>query len=677
MLISYYSKWLMATIGAVAIVTLLSVVLLTGQLILQPQFPYLTRPEGQQVITSGDFSLVTFKSAEDFKNYLTKAQENYASGIYSGMARTGTIAAPLALEQGVNAGLGELKTDTSLAPLLAADRISETNVQVLGIDEPDIVKTDGRQIYFSPEQRYYVLRETPSFVPDQKIMPRQYQAAVKSIKAWPPAELAELANIEDVNGNLLLVGDKLLVFANDKIVGYDVANPQKPDKKWEIKYQENHQLVSARLYQNQVYLVTRSYVKYDSPCPIKPLLFGEQELIIPCNMVYHPTLITPADVTYTVTSFNPATGQENKAVSFVGSTDTSIVYMSGDNIYITYSYPGDIFEFIYGAVKNTSNLFPRWFLDKLSKLRTYDISLEAKMAEFQKLWQQLENSLSNDERLKLENNFTNQVSSYAESHKRDLEQTGIIKVAAKDLQVTASVSVPGTPLNQFSLDEYQGNLRIATTLGSSWFWGFSNIESVSDVYILDKKLNTLGSVQNLGETERIYSVRFMQDKGYVVTFRQTDPFYVLDLANPRKPILAGELKIPGYSSYLHPLADNIILGVGQESWKVKLSLFNVSDPKNPKEIAKYSLDDSWSEIQSTHHAFLQDPKHTIFFIPGGRGGYVFSYKDDKLEMVKAVSDISARRALYLNDYLYIIGDNEISVFNENDWLKVNELSLTE
>ena len=108
---------------------------------------------------------------------------------------------------------------------------------------------------------------------------------------------------------------------------------------------------------------------------------------------------------------------------------------------------------------------------------------------------------------------------------------------------------------------------------------------------------------------------------------------------------------------------------------MKISLFDVTSASDPKEIAKYILNENWSDVLSTHHAFLLDTKHEIFFLPGNQGGYIFSYKGDNIELKKAISGISARRAIYLNDYLYIIGDNQIVVLNEFDWTRVNELSL--
>ena len=113
--------------------------------------------------------------------------------------------------------------------------------------------------------------------------------------------------------------------------------------------------------------------------------------------------------------------------------------------------------------------------------------------------------------------------------------------------------------------------------------------------------------------------------------------------------------------------------MGQEESQVKISLFDVTKPENPFEVAKYLLDEYWTEVSSTHHAFLLDDRHQVFFLPGGKGGYIFSYKDNLLNLTRAVSETNVRRAIYINDYLYIIGDDKIVVLNEADWEKVNEL----
>lgn len=282
------------------------------------------------------------------------------------------------------------------------------------------------------------------------------------------------------------------------------------------------------------------------------------------------------------------------------------------------------------------------------------------------------NGLSSDDRLKFTNEMQNRLTNYRKSQLRNFDKTIVAKIGLGDLKFYASGAVPGQPLNQFSLDEYNGNLRIATTIGSSWFM---RSETANDVYVLDPEMKIIGSVLDLGKTEKIYSARFIEDKGYVVTFRQTDPFYVIDLADPRDPKLAGELKIPGYSGYLHPVNKDKIIGVGMENSNVKISYFNVIDPKNPAEMDKYSLDEHWSEAVSNHHAFLMDSRHEIFFMPGGNGGYIFSYANNKLSLKKAVSGINSKRAIYINDYLYVIGDNKISVLDENTWEKIKEFEF--
>jgi len=604
-----------------------------------------------------------FASEEDFKTYLQEASLGYLGGI--GMFATGR-------------GAGEeVMPAPSQLPLEAKgaipERVSTTTVQVLGIDEPDIVKTDGKEIYFS---------QPPWIGPifwrgftEEKMIPPQNTGETKFIKAFPPEDLKIDGKIEE-RGDLLLIKDILVIFSEDKILGYDVSNPQSPKKKWEVKLEDNNLLVGARLYQNKIYLVTKTQIDTYRPCPIKPLSIEGIPLEIKCLDIYHPIVQIPVDVTYTALILEPGLGKIEKTVSFVGSADQSVVYVSGEAIYVTYSYYESAIKFFTNFLEEKGrDLVPSWLIEKLEKLESYEISDAAKYTEFTVLLERYYNSLSDDERLRIENEIQNRMTDYFKEHKRELEKTGIVKIGLDKFEVSATGNIPGRPLNQFSFDEYKGNLRIAITVGEG-FWGFGGQrESANDVYVLDENLKIRGSVKDLGLTEQIYSVRFIEDKGFIVTFRQIDPFFVLDLSNPEKPELKGQLKIPGYSSYLHPITKDKILGIGKEEQNVKISLFNVSDPEKPTEISKYNLDEYWSDILNTHHAFLLDEKHQIFFLPGGRGGYIFSYKDNKLELKRAVSDISAKRAIYINDYLYIIGDNKIVVLNELNWDKVKELEF--
>ncbi|MCX6768205.1 MAG: beta-propeller domain-containing protein [Candidatus Micrarchaeota archaeon] len=595
-----------------------------------------------------------FSSQQEFADYVSKGREQggYGYDVFSMLRgvvmETGVapVAAPFAATSGEKA---------------AAERVSETNVQVAGIDEPDILKTDGTNLYFSPESYYRYYYYGPG-------------GKTKIIKAFPPAELAEKPGINS-SGNLLLDKERkiLVVLGNEAIEGYSTNQEAgTAEKKWEVKLEET-EVVDARYSAGTVYVVLRKSLPGYAPCPIPLYSVGGVTKEIACTDVWRPVSPLPVDVTYHVLAISTADGTVSSKVSFVGSSDASEVYVSPESIYVAYRRQlstGTVLPEFYLA--DAVSLLPAEALGKIAKIGSYDISGESKANEIQLVVEQFLSTLSKDERLRVETELNNKMQSFLERKQRDLERTEIVKVSIPSLEVKATGAIPGRLLNQFALDEYSGYLRAATTTGR---WD----KSVNDVYVLDSSLKTVGSVLNLGKTERIYSVRFMGDRGYVVTYRETDPFYVLDLSNPSQPLPRGELKIPGFSSYLHPLAEHVILGVGREDQNVKLSVFDVSDPANPAEVSKYMLSEYWTSVSETHHAFLLDDKHKVFFIPAGSGGYVISYDPDagyalSLKAVTAVDN--ALRAAYLDDYLYIVSAQKIVVLDENTWQKIGETDLS-
>ncbi|OGM29022.1 hypothetical protein A2801_04040 [Candidatus Woesebacteria bacterium RIFCSPHIGHO2_01_FULL_41_10] len=633
-----------------------------------------------------DDGLGRFNSEEEFKTYLSQGSEALSGlgsfGVFSGGSLRNFAAQDLMLAP--SAGMGVTGTEASTFAA-QPQRVSDTNVQVIGVDEPDIVKTDGNTIYFSSTNYFY---DTPlpvepfimedNFITEDRVTselipptPGTYQGPqTKVLKAFPPSELEVTQSINEY-GNLLLTDSHLVVFDSNQagISGYKLgAFDEGPD--WEYSPDSNTQMVAARLYNNEIYMVMQTYVYSYSGCPMKVFETG---LTVPCTDIWRPNTVVPVDTTFTIVKINPSSGSIIDSVSFVGSSGQSVVYMSQSDIFATYTYYQDLVQFMFGFLNDSGrDIVSPLVLSKIDSLRGLDISNRAKQVELEIIMDQYYSSLPQDEQVRLRNEFANRAQDYLKEHGRDLEQTGIARIAANSLDVAATGSVPGTPLNQFALDEYNENLRIATTVTAS---GFGNAQSVNDVYVLDAGLNKIGEVLDLGVTERVYSVRFIEDKGYLVTFRQIDPFYVLDLSNPRAPKMAGELKIPGFSSYLHPISKNLILGVGQENQNVKLSLFDVSNPGSPTEVSKYLLDEYWTEVASNHHAFLYDPRHSAFFLPAGQSGYVFSVSDNTLALERVVSDISAQRALYLDDYMYILGDTKVVVVNELDWQDVNSLTL--
>jgi uncharacterized secreted protein with C-terminal beta-propeller domain len=181
----------------------------------------------------------------------------------------------------------------------------------------------------------------------------------------------------------------------------------------------------------------------------------------------------------------------------------------------------------------------------------------------------------------------------------------------------ASGKVPGNVLNEFSLSEWNGDLRIATT---TWNWSGQQQEQKNDLFVLrpfGHELRSIGSIRGFAKGERIYAGRMIGDKGYLVTFKQTDPLFTLDLSDPTNPRIAGELKINGFSSYIHPLGDDQLLTIGQDAddaGRVKglhLQVFDVKDPAHPRRTfhTKVAAPESysWSSAQGDHHAFMYDP----------------------------------------------------------------------
>ena len=205
------------------------------------------------------------------------------------------------------------------------------------------------------------------------------------------------------------------------------------------------------------------------------------------------------------------------------------------------------------------------------------------------------------------------------------QNTNIYRISVNqgDLKIETKGSVPGSAINKYAMDEFNGYFRIATT---QWMQDnattadgaiFKVGRTLNSIYVLKPDLTVTGKLERFKMDESIYSVRFIGNKCYIVTFKQIDPFFVIDMSNPAAPKVAGELKIPGYSSYLHPYDENHIIGIGMENNTVKLSLFDVTNVNAPKETAKYIVQSQWSDspIAYDPHAFLFDAQRQLLVIP--------------------------------------------------------------
>lgn len=266
-------------------------------------------------------------------------------------------------------------------------------------------------------------------------------------------------------------------------------------------------------------------------------------------------------------------------------------------------------------------------------------------------------------------------------------KTSIIKFKMNkgQLSLSGTTSVKGNILNQFSMDEYNDYFRIVTTSYNNNLFGIDDIvrpqeeeTTKNNLYILDNNLKVVGKLENLAKGERVYSVRFDGDMGYFVTFRQVDPLFVVDLSNPKNPVINTELKIPGFSEYLHVYNDKYLFGLGKEANKdgrvtaLKISMFDISDKNNVIEKYKTIIgnDSSWSEASYNHKAILVSKDKSIIGFPLNDSYVIYKFTDgvgfEKLKELKFKLHYYDRsRGLYVGDYLYAIISSQIKTLNLN------------
>jgi uncharacterized secreted protein with C-terminal beta-propeller domain len=619
--------------------------LILGSLTLIPVSVYLTTPTAH--------AMIPFTSYQDLQEFVhTSGCPSPAPSMYNrGGVTTGLATAGPASQS--NAASSQSPTH------------SETNQQVSGVDELDTVKNDGQYIYTITNN------------------------TVAIVQAYPTTD-ARLVSRVTVNGTLqgiFVVGNKLVIVSEipgysypyygggAKVPALGTGDPQPSniatiypiqfsgttslfvfdisnhaDPLLTTRVEVNGTLAGARLIGNYAYLVaTQPVFCYGEIMLPEHIVNGQVVKATPVQ-VYHSDIIDQGYSFTTIVGFDTTQSNPNPAAKIYLIGTTSTIYVSLHDIYLT-----------------------------------------------QPVWSQS-------------------------------QQTIVHRISVDGLAITyqATGAVPGHVLNQFSMDEYNGYLRIATTNCCSQSSGPMPLayapvsQQETNVYVLDKSLHPTGKLEGLSPGEQIYSARFMGDKAYLVTYKRTDPLFVIGLQDPARPALLGQLNVTGVSDYLQPYDETHLIGIGQSStdvtWEnavrftgLKISLFNVTDPKQPAETSRYLIGGpgSSSPAINDHKAVLFDaslnllvipveitaqPQNTTYWYsyqPIWQGAYVFDvtpsngivfrggitqFQNGQLPTWQD-NNLFITRSLYIGNILYTISNNSVQMNNLADLSKLGSVSL--
>ena len=611
------------------------------------------------------YKIKTFSSYEELFKYLSENQNNY-NNIGLEMDSTNFLRSPKSYSS-ESANGASIGMDTV--------EYSETNIQVEGVDEPDIVKTDGSYLY--------VLANSKIFI----------------IKGYPPEDSELISNISMDDGiniqNIFLNHNRLIVFG---------AKYQYPDdlhyeeynygiwwgssstviKIFNLNDKENPELIKdiemdgdysdARMIDNYVYVISTEY-SYDiyyvyennETFNIPKIVIDSETYNISVDKIHYVDIPESMDTMTHIIAINLDTEIVTGESFLLGNSQN--MYVSNKNIFLTYTKN----NYIYPLFRAAS---------------------------------------SNDETTII--------------HKISIDE-GVITYSAQG-------EVNGHILNQFSMDEYNNFFRIATTIGEVWN---TETQSTNNIYVLDDELTLISKIENIAPGEKIYSARFMGDKAYLVTFKKIDPFFTIDLSDPYNPIILGKLKIPGYSDYLQPYDEDHIIGIGKDTvdpteeeaegrnfdfaWYqgLKIALFDVSDFENPKEIAKIVIGDRGTDSPAlyNHKALLFDREKELLVIPVNlytisdeiksqynnytgsqygeftfQGAYVYNlnlidgfkevgrvtHMDDE-EFLKTgfypYGPASIERSIYIDNYLYTISESMVKINTLDNLNDINTIEL--
>jgi len=543
----------------------------------------------------------------------------------------------------------------------ASTDYSGTNVQVEGIDEGDIVKTDGAYIYVLRNEWFIIFKASGAQTEElsrMKLIGNSASEQADYAYWYVYDSLQELYIhgsfafvVVNYNATFLAKNGNYEYDMSVTILCIDISNPKNPVIVTDF-FQSGY-YNSSRLQGTVLYVISNQPIyenmKEDDPGSFIPWI-GQDGIgeLVQCTDIRIMPIIVTANHTV-ITSIDVVELKRIDQKSILGSSET--IYMSYDNLYLASSVV-----------------------------------------------------ISEDKQP-----YTESV--YIIEEHSDKYSTQIARIALDKgmMDAVASCTVDGILLNQFSLDEYEGNLRLAVTIYSYSYrilrdvnYGIEQIvygddnDQTNALYILGPSLEKVGSINGLAKNERIYSVRFSGPVAYMVTFRQVDPLFAMDLSDPNNPKVTSELKIPGFSTYLHPFGTGKLLGLGYDVREsritgMKMSMFDISDPFDISENDVELVGTYSSEALSNHKAVLVDVQRNIIGFAGDRYGaeryyYLYGFSEDSGFEMKAKLKLGSMdetkyygsyqvRGFYIDSYLYVYSGDSLDVFSLISYESVKSLVI--
>lgn len=591
--------------------------------------------------------LPRFKSMNELKDAI-KENGGYAITDYMGINKELAFDSAVAESEVSTTTKGE--TVNSISDLRGD--YSTTNVQVENVDEADIIKTDGEYIYYVSNNMVYIIKaENLEVVYEINIEREDERFSISEI--YLNKNKLVILGMSHLNLEPIVVNEtkekinstiaRVNYVSSVKAIVFDIENKSEPQNIREVALEGHY--IDSRMIGENLYLISRKNAFYYDKTEDYTILPNVKDTVIGVTKTIECTDIAYFEGTKNnnfmmVGSFNINDDEEVFIETFYGAGD--LVYANEKNLYLTQSDYSN---------ENNKTIIYRFAIDKNKMI------------------------------------------------------------------LTAKGEVKGTLNNQFSMDEYEGNLRVATTstvvikpntteeIGDGIMrTTIGEFTTTNNLYVLNENLEEIGKIENLANDERIYSVRFIGNIGYIVTFKQIDPLFVIDLSEPTNPTVKGELKIPGYSSYLHPYDESHIIGIGYNTKdnghggvtnaSMKMSMFDVSNLENPKEIFNTDIGGEYatSEIIYNHKALFYKKSENLIGFPVTYRDY--DYRDDKNGFVVFEIDLdqnefkkhgevlneidyrrNVRRVIYIEDIIYALSDIGITSYDLNTFEKLDEVLL--